>query len=312
MKRFFAAFLILATLLSLFACGEKVDPPVSEADTTTVATEITTVTTIQSTTVSSETTTETTVVTEPPVEEGLLYQAHRGYSTKYPENTMPAFQGAIDAGFKLIELDPNFTADGQCILMHDSTINRTCRKTDGSSLGENGIGIGSITYAELQQYDAGIFKGQQFKGTKVPLLADVAKLAEGAGVQLKIDNKIQNYTDQQLEVIFALAEQYPDTIGITCKDLEFVKRVLARLPDAIIHYDGGVSEKICQQLREMVGEDGELYIWFSVSKANANICKVIQKYGKLGLWTVKSEAELQKAIELDADLIETNGEVVPE
>ena len=43
----------------------------------------------------------------------MLFQAHRGVSTEYPENTIPAFAAAAWQGYQVIELDPTFTADGK-------------------------------------------------------------------------------------------------------------------------------------------------------------------------------------------------------
>ena len=42
-------------------------------------------------------------------------QAHRGVSYEYPENTMIAYQAAIDQGYGIIELDPKYTADGKIV-----------------------------------------------------------------------------------------------------------------------------------------------------------------------------------------------------
>ena len=95
---------------------------------------------------------ETEPETEAPAEPTLMYQAHRGLSTDFPENTIPAFQGAIDYGFKFIELDPNFTKDNQCVLMHDNTINRTCRLANGASLGDSKIS--HIGLSSLMSYNA--------------------------------------------------------------------------------------------------------------------------------------------------------------
>ena len=317
MKRWIASLLCLVILLSCVACGEHVDP----ADTTTAVVHTTTVTvtevTAESTTVTDPTSEATTVtevttsITEPEVTEPvLMYQAHRGLSTDFPENTLPAFQGAVDYGFKFIELDPNFTKDQQCILMHDGTINRTCRKADGSSVGEAKISINAITYEELCTYDAGLFKGSKFKGTKVPLLSEVADLVEGTGVALKLDNKIWNYTDEQLEIIFKLAESSKADIGFTCKSMQQVERVAARLPKATIHYDGPISKAALDAL-DMFNEGRELYIWVGISAATAKICDMVKEVGHLGLWTLKTEAELEKAISLGAEVIETNGELKP-
>ena len=54
--------------------------------------------------------------------------AHRGFSGKYPENTMLAFQKAIEVGADGIELDVQLTKDGELVIIHDETIDRT---TDG-------------------------------------------------------------------------------------------------------------------------------------------------------------------------------------
>ena len=49
----------------------------------------------------------------------IRLQAHKGYSAAAPENTMTAFKAACDAGYAFIELDPKFTSDGVCVLIHD-------------------------------------------------------------------------------------------------------------------------------------------------------------------------------------------------
>ncbi len=283
---------------------------VTDADTDAV--ETTDEDTVQTELITEETTYEPTEEsTEPPAPEDILiYQAHRGYSTKFPENTVLAVEEAIKAGFKICEIDPNFTADGRAVLMHDSTVNRTCRKEDGSTLPEN-TALSSLTYAEISKLDAGIFKGEQFKGTRVPLLEDVVKVAAASGITVKIDNKIQKFSAAEQEIVFMIAEKYPETVGITCKDLDFVQKVIDRLPNAIIHYDGSVNEAVCKTLKKVVG-DNRLYIWYPVANATEDICNAIKKYGILGLWTVKSEPELKRAIAFGADVIETNGEVIPE
>lgn len=303
-----ASFLCLAALLSCTACSTTApDEPVTTQPPATVP-ETTAEAPADTTAAEPET---TAVQTEAAPEEPLLrYQAHRGVSTDFPENTLPAFQGAIDQGFAFIELDPNFTLDQQCVLMHDSTINRTCRNADGSEISGGSIALGSITYAELCQYDAGLFKGEQFKGTKVPLLAEAAELVAGTGVALKLDNKIQNYTDEQLEIIFTLAENSEADIGFTCKDLAFVRRVAERLPEATIHFDGPVLPAMLKRLAPYA-EGRELYIWVGIDSINEKIAAMVKEIGYLGVWTLGTEEQLEKAIALGADVIETNGELKP-
>ena len=127
----------------------------------------------------------------------MLFQAHRGVSTEYPENTMPAFEAAYAQGYQVIELDPAFTADGQCVTFHDKTVNRTCRHLDGTVIAEE-TPVADLTYDQLQQLDAGLFMGQRFAGTKVPLLSQVLSYASRVGVLVKLDNKFESkFTPQQ-------------------------------------------------------------------------------------------------------------------
>ncbi len=302
MKRIVFTLLLICISLFCLSCEEKTPSP-SESESESVTESIFTTENISE----SESTSESETV--PDEKQPLLYQAHRGLSKHYPENTVPAFEAAILEGFKIIELDPAFTKDGMCILMHDKTLNRTCRNPDGSKL-TNEISLTDITYSELLDYDAGIFKGEKFKGTKVPLLSEACAIAKSGGVTLKLDNKIRNFTDGQLEVIFKLAEEYPETVTFTCKSVDFVKKVLKRIPGATIHYDGTITENILKDLKSSVGTN-TLYIWISVDKADESSAAMIKQYGLLGIWTVTDISELSKAQSFGADVIETNGEVLP-
>ena len=72
--------------------------------------------------------------------------SHRGYSAKYPENTMIAFQKAVECGTHGIELDVQLSKDGEVVICHDETIDRT----------SNGTGyIKDMTVEELKKYDFG-------------------------------------------------------------------------------------------------------------------------------------------------------------
>ena len=63
--------------------------------------------------------------------DNIYVAGHRGLSARFPENTLPSFQAALDAGLDMIELDVRMTRDGQLVVMHDDTVDRT---TDGAGL----------------------------------------------------------------------------------------------------------------------------------------------------------------------------------
>lgn len=105
---------------------------------------------------------------------------HRGYYTA-PENTLPAFRLSAQMGFPFVECDVSLTSDGVPVLLHDETINRTARNADGSELTEE-IKIGDIAYADLAQYDFGIWKGEQYAGTPIPTFEEFLVLCKRLGL----------------------------------------------------------------------------------------------------------------------------------
>jgi glycerophosphoryl diester phosphodiesterase len=96
--------------------------------------------------------------------------AHRGFKKKYPENTLAAFQAAMDAGVPMIELDVTLSRDRKLIVIHDATLERTT----------NGHGpIHDYTLEELKQLDAGSWFHPDFAGQRLPELAEVLELVDG-------------------------------------------------------------------------------------------------------------------------------------
>ncbi len=89
--------------------------------------------------------------------------AHRGNSKYFPENTMVGFRSAAALNPDMIENDIHMTKDGELIVMHDHVVDRT---TNGTGL------IREKTLAEIRELDAGSWKGEEFKGEKVPTLRE--------------------------------------------------------------------------------------------------------------------------------------------
>ncbi|MBQ4086439.1 MAG: hypothetical protein IJC54_07705 [Clostridia bacterium] len=85
--------------------------------------------------------------------------AHRGNSKYCPENTIAAFKSAMELDPDMLEIDLHMTKDGEIIMMHDHTVDRT---TNGTGL------IREKTLAEMKALDAGSWKGEQFAGEQVP------------------------------------------------------------------------------------------------------------------------------------------------
>jgi glycerophosphoryl diester phosphodiesterase len=105
--------------------------------------------------------------------------AHRGEHRAHPENTLPAFQAAIDAGADYFELDVRTTSDGRLVLMHDRTVDRTT----------NGAGaVREMTFDQIRALDAGAKFNPRFAGTRVPSFEEALALAHGK-IGVYVDSK---------------------------------------------------------------------------------------------------------------------------
>jgi len=98
--------------------------------------------------------------------------AHRGASKEAPENTLSAFRKACDLKVDTIELDVHLSSDGTPIVIHDSTLGRT-------STGKVGTRIQHYTTKEIAELDAGAWFHPEFKGEKIPTLAEALVFLKG-------------------------------------------------------------------------------------------------------------------------------------
>ncbi|MSU59153.1 MAG: hypothetical protein EXS35_13470 [Pedosphaera sp.] len=111
-----------------------------------------------------------------------LVIGHRGYCQIAPENSLPSFKLAKTAGADLVELDYYHTQDGQLIVIHDDTLDRT---TDAvAKWGGKQIRVDSKTLAELKTLDAGKWFDPQFTGTTLPTLNEALDLIQDGNVTL--------------------------------------------------------------------------------------------------------------------------------
>ncbi len=249
----------------------------------------------------------------------MKYQAHRGVSSEYPENTFVAYNAAIEQGYDIIELDPKVTKDGRIVMLHDRVLNRTCRLPDGGELPET-VNIIDLTYEETQQYDAGLAMGEQFKGEKIPLLSDVLAWAAEKKIPLKIDNCIWKFPEESIAKVFELVRQSGAVASVTCNTLERAERVVKELPDQPVHYDGEISLENMEKVAAIVGRRFTAWIplqieataWFKGPFANKELCDAIHQFADLGIWVLATVEEDAEARRLGADIVETNGTLKPQ
>lgn len=256
----------------------------------------------------------------------IRIEAHRGVGTDAPENTLPAFEAAARQGYDMIELDLKFTADDRCVVLHDSSVGRTGRHPDGSALeAPENRKIAELTFDEARTLDYGLWKGESFRGTEIPLFSDVLAFAKQAGIPLKIDNSYELFTAERRELLYRLIEEADmgPLVGFTCANVSSYKEVAERFPEAEFHYDGVINPENVAALQTIAkGHRTTVWIpfpcdatsWVSdkIRRASKEFTEELHALGfEVGIWLLRRDEELATAIEYGADIIETDGAVKP-
>lgn len=145
--------------------------------------------------------------------------AHRGYSGRYPENTLAAFKAAARLPIYGVELDIHMTADQELVVIHDEAINRT---SDGQGL------VKDMTLVELRSFDYGSWFGKEFAGEAIPTLAQVLKVFSDTHHHINIELKsdVFVYAGMEQLVLHEIAKyQMTERVVISSFDHEAVQRI---------------------------------------------------------------------------------------
>ena len=118
----------------------------------------------------------------PPPNQGNLYViAHRGAHIGIPENTLAAYQKAIDLGCDFVEIDVRTTKDGHYVSIHNKDVDAYTKDATGL--------VEDFTLAELQALDIGSRVDPKWKNERVPTFEDILKLCQGKiGIYLDLKN----------------------------------------------------------------------------------------------------------------------------
>ena len=223
--------------------------------------------------------------------------AHRGVVQEAPENTWPAIAKAIELGCALAEIDLRYSKDGEIVLIHDATLERT---TDGTGL------VSEQTLAQLQRLDAGAWKGAEFRGTRVPLFRDVVEQARGR-IGLYLDLK----EGDPLPVV-RLVEQLKAREMVFYRPYSYraLRQILAEAPGSRVLVDLGDWAQ-APGLAEMLRRDiptaalsGDWAIWTPSALAQAKRRGVLAFANVLG--ASDTLENLREAERLGFDYIQTD------
>lgn len=227
-----------------------------------------------------------------------LLIAHRGASGEAPENTLAAFQRAIELKSDFVELDIQFYRAGKAVVIHDETVERTT----------NGRGrIAEMSLEEIRKLDAGSWFGAHFAGEKIPTLEDVIELVKPSSTQLLIEIK----KGKDLPVGFAKTlvqvtrtHQMISRVIVQSFDHEAVQLVKTAEPSittaAVIDYRS--PDPVSQ-----VKAAGAEILAIKWTLTTRNIVESAHQNGvRVFVWTVNQTENLQKMLALRVDGIITN------
>ncbi|MCZ7584909.1 MAG: glycerophosphodiester phosphodiesterase family protein [Deltaproteobacteria bacterium] len=116
-----------------------------------------------------------------PLFPDVLLAAHRGGSLHAPENTIPSYEDAFERGADIVEMDVRDTADGEYVIMHDDTVDRT---TDGTGL------VSDMTLAEIKALTVTDWMyGGAYPDLRVPTFEEALEVVRDHGGQAYLDMK---------------------------------------------------------------------------------------------------------------------------
>jgi len=156
---------------------------------------------------------------ETEVKRTILYEndyvksiAHRGYSYGAPETTIHAYKMAKEKGFKYVECDLQFSSDNVPLLWHTIVLSNLAY-INGAPTPYPETPINSLTWAELQTYDVGVWFAPEYAGTKMLSFYDFLVLCKKLNLYPYIDIKLSTMTSEQADIIMGMVKK----LGMTRK-----------------------------------------------------------------------------------------------
>jgi glycerophosphoryl diester phosphodiesterase len=241
-----------------------------------------------------------------------LNMAHRGGAALAPENTMLAFQNALALGADVLELDVRASRDGELVVIHDETVDRT---TDGSGK------VAEMTLAQLQALDAGYHyspdNGYSFpyrgRGLKIPTLREVLTAFPEARVNIEIKQTTPPIEEAVAQLIEEMEAQ--DRVLVVSSDDGVIKRFRRRMPDVATGASTGEIQSfyLLQRLRlsafyrpvanalQVPDRSGEIQLITPrfVAAAHAQGMKVY-------VWTINTPDRMRELLQMGVDGIITD------
>ncbi len=235
---------------------------------------------------------------------------HRGASGSAPENTLVSFEKASDAGVDVLELDVHATADGEIVVLHDPTLDRT---TDAAGP------VRALAMRELERIDAGYRftpdGGRSFpyrgRGVRIPRLAEVI----AAFPTMPLNIEIKQAEPPIIDAVVALVRRAPATVLLAAEGDAIMRAIRAAAPDVPTSLSAGEVAAFVFALRD--GEaprlpDGAVALQIPPSfqdiplVTTESVAAAHALGAEMHVWTINDPGEATRLLALGCDGIMTD------
>lgn len=227
-----------------------------------------------------------------------MMMAHRGYSSAAPENTIESLQAAVDIGVQSVEFDVQMTKDGEIILLHDDSLDRTTGYH---------AKVWDVTYEEIKDLDASVgFRsetGKDYDETHIPTLDQALKAIQGTGLYCNIEIKRTGHDDgiEAKTVQIIRDNGYLDLCDVTSQDYATLEAVRAADPDVLTAYTTyiGIGDIENLEAADIISIQESFATYQEVQRLHNSGKRVF-------VWTINDSEAMEKLISLNVDAILTN------
>ncbi|UFU06763.1 glycerophosphodiester phosphodiesterase [Ruania halotolerans] len=204
---------------------------------------------------------------------------HRGAAALAPENTLAAMAAAIEVGTHELEIDLRLSKDGEIVIMHDETVDRT---TDGHGK------VNELTLAQLRELDAG-------NGEKIPTFIE---LLDATSISLQIEIKDPRVIDPLLDLLRARPADV-HRLGPTSFDRDSVRRMAAGLPEATV---GLISKESTTGVLDEAASLGARRVLVGYEAVTEEFIETAHTRGfRVDLWPITEPDQVRRTVDIGAD-----------
>ena len=226
-----------------------------------------------------------------------LMVAHRGLSSVFPQNTVPAFEGAVEYGFDGVECDIHTTKDGKWVIIHDDTVDKM---TDGTG------NVADFTLKELRNLTIDFGNGiENYESLKMPTLEEYLEVCENADIIPVIE--IKKCEEKYLESLKEMLGNYkfrkaPVLISFERSYLEVYRELDSEIEMLLL-----ATEPTTQDVQWCIDHKAGLNFHFAnLAKCISAISMAKSNNIKLAAWTVDNPVYEDVMVLFGVEIITTN------